>query len=114
MSGRKKKLEWLEEFERMAEEVLSKQETSACDQIHPIVKDWYEEVMTSDAPDSRDAVVQAMSCLSAEVMIDMPERLFHVLSEAVDEEEVAVWLHEILMVGRAFERALNDGRLDDL
>jgi hypothetical protein len=37
-----------------------------------------------------------------------------VLSEAVDEDEVALWLQEILMIGRAFERALQNGRLDDL
>ena len=54
------------------------------------------------------------ACLTAEIMMDMPERLFQVLSEAVDEEEVAVWLHEILMIGRAFERALKNGHLDDL
>ena len=114
MSDRKKKLEWLEEFERLADEILSKQENSACDQIHPIVKDWYEEAMSGDLPESRDAVMQALACLTAEIMIDMPERLFQVLSDAVDEDEVAVWLHEILMIGRAFERALSSGRLDDL
>jgi len=114
MSGRKKKLEWLEEFERLAEEILSKQDTSACDQIHPIIKDWYEEAMGGDVPESRDAVMQAMACLTAEIMIDMPERLFQVLSDSVDEDEVAIWLQEILMIGRAFESALANGRLDDL
>lgn len=114
MSDKRNKLDWLDEFERLANDVLGHQEGAACRQVHPIIKQWYEEIVSEDFPESRDSVMQAMACLTTELIADMPEEIFQVLSQSLDEEEVAVWLHEILMVGRLFEQALNKGRLDDL
>lgn len=105
---------WLEEFEQLAEEVLGEQEISPCHQIHPVVSEWYDETYLDEGLDLRPSVMQALACLVTEVMADMPEEIFTVLSQNLDEEEVAVWLHEVLLVGRAFEQALNSGRLDDL
>ncbi len=114
MPNKHNKLEWLEEFERLAEEVLSQQETSAYDQIYPIVKTWYEETLNTDFPASREAVIEAVACLTSEVFADMPDSIFDALVDSADEEEVAIWLFEVLMLGRAFEQALRNGRLDDL
>lgn len=114
MPGKNKKLEWLEEIEQLAEDVLSQQETSGCDQVHPLIRNWYVEALEEEPPASRPAVLQAMACLTTEVMTDMPESLFKLMSEHLDEDEVAMWLHEVLMIGRAFEQALQKGRLDDL
>jgi hypothetical protein len=114
MASKPKKLQWLDEFEHLANEVLGEQDTSACDQIHPLVRDWYDETINDDFPPSRDAVMQAMACLTTEIMADIPENIFQVLSSSLDEEEVAVWLFEVLMLGRGFEQSLNSGRLDDL
>lgn len=114
MPRKNKKLEWLEEIETLAEEVLSQQETSGCDQVHPLIRDWYVETLEKDPPESRSAVLQAMACLTTEIMTDMPESIFKLMSEHLDEDEVAIWLHEILMIGRAFEQSLKSGRLDDL
>lgn len=107
-------LNWLDEFEELAEEVLGEQETSPCHQVHPLVSDWYEETLVDEGLDLRPSVMQALACLVTEIMADMPESIFNILSENIEEEEVAIWLHEVLLVGRAFERALNTGRLDDL
>ncbi|MBZ0306198.1 MAG: hypothetical protein K8I82_09035 [Anaerolineae bacterium] len=114
MTDEQNDLNWLNEFEELAEEVLGEQETPPCYQVHPLVSDWYEETFADEGLDLRSSVMQALACLVTEVMADMPENIFNILAENVDEEEVAVWLHEILQVGRAFERALNTGRLDDL
>jgi hypothetical protein len=40
--------------------------------------------------------------------------LIDTLLERVDEDEVALWIEQILLVGRAFEIALRRGDLDDL
>jgi hypothetical protein len=103
---------WLEEFEDMANERLG--EGSACKQIHPIIEAWYSKLMEGEPPESRDSVLQAIACLSTEILIDMPEDLFEVFANSVDQTEVACWVQEVLMIGRAFQMALQSGQLDDL
>lgn len=106
---------WLDEFEDMANEDLT--EGSACAQIHPIVENWYDDLMEKEPPASRDAVLQAIACLSSELLFDMPDELFnafHATDEADNSEELALWVQEILMIGRAFQIALDKGDLDDL
>ncbi|PJF44819.1 MAG: hypothetical protein CUN55_01920 [Phototrophicales bacterium] len=105
--------DWLEEFEDLANRELA--EGSACEQIHPMIEAWYTELMNDEPPPSRDSVLQAIACLSTEVLTDMPEVLLSTL-ELNDESQEALilWVQEILMIGRAFQIALDKGRLDDL
>ncbi|NJL93564.1 MAG: hypothetical protein HC915_07455 [Anaerolineae bacterium] len=107
-------LDWLEDLDRLAEEILSQQTTSACDQIHPIIQKWYLDTLDGDPPYARPSEMQALACLTTEIMSDMPEALFEVMSKHLDEDEVALWVHEILTLGRAFEQAVRKGDLDDL
>ncbi|NDJ75262.1 MAG: hypothetical protein GYB65_03295 [Chloroflexi bacterium] len=109
---KKQNPEWLDEFEDLANEQLT--EGSACAQVHPIIAAWYEEIMDGDPPESRDAVWQALHCLTTEVLIDMPESVTKALDEHDVEEDLANWVTELLLVGRAFQIALDNGRLDDL
>ncbi len=104
--------DWLDEFEDLANEELV--DGSACDQIHPIVAAWYDEVMTGDPPPSRDAVWQAMQCLTTEVLDDIPQELAAILAEHELNDVLEEWITELLLVGRAFQMALDNGRLDDL
>jgi hypothetical protein len=105
--------DWLDEFEVLANEQL--EEGSACDQVHPIVARWYDEVMEGDPPESRDSVWQAMQCLTTEVVKDAPPELAELLGgESEPSEALADWITEVLLVGRAFQMALDSGRLDDL
>lgn len=104
--------DWLEEFENLANDQLD--EGSACDQIHPIIAAWYKELMGGDPPEARDSVWQALQCLTTEVLNDIPLSLVEVLSSKELDEDLADWVTEILLVGRAFQMALNSGRLDDL
>jgi len=103
---------WLDEFEDLANEQL--EEGSSCEEIHPIVAAWYEEVMAGEPPASRDSVLQAMHCLTTEAMNDMPQAVTEVLSGRDLDDELAEWVTELLLVGRAFQIALENGRLDDL
>lgn len=105
---------WMDEIEQFADQVLGDQSTSSCDQVHPIVKQWYENFMQGEPPDSRASVIQAMSCLATEMVNDMPEVIFQAIEDHLDEDEVALWIQEIVLIGRAFERALHNGELDDL
>lgn len=106
-------LEWLEEFQIMADEQLN--EGSACAQVHPIVEKWLEELLEGEPPEARDAVWQAMACLTTEVLIKAtPEHVLDVLEAHFNEEEIAAWLEGVLLIGRAFQIALDSGRLDDL
>ncbi|GAB4575438.1 MAG: hypothetical protein Kow0077_26910 [Anaerolineae bacterium] len=108
-----KKLEWLDEFEELANLQLT--EGTACTQVHPIVERWLESLLAGDPPESRDSVWQAMSCLTTEVLYKLtPETILDALENQVDEEEVAMWLESVLLVGRAFQMALDRGDLDDL
>lgn len=104
--------DWLDEFQELADEQLG--DGSACEQVHPIVEQWYVDALEADPPESRDAVLQAMACLSTELIIDSPDGLVEALAEFVDEDELALWVQHIVMVGRAFQVALDKGDLDDL
>ena len=114
MGSKQPRPDWLDEIEQLAEDVLGQQTNSACDQVHPIIKAWYEKTLYEDPPPARDSVWQALSCLTTEVMSDMPDGIFDVLSASADEDDVALWVYHILLVGRNLEISLRDGRLDDL
>ncbi len=105
--------EWLEEFQTLADQQLG--EGSACAQIHPIIEQWLEELLEGDPPHSRESVWQAMACLTTEVFYKVtPDNILDVMQEHFDEEEVSTWLESVLLIGRAFQMALDSGRLDDL
>lgn len=59
-------------------------------------------------------VLQAMHCLTTEAMNDMPQAVSEALSGRDLDDELAEWVTELLLVGRAFQIALTNGRLDDL
>ncbi len=108
-----RKLEWLDEFEELANEELS--EGSACAQVHPIMERWLDELLENDPPDSRDAVWQAMSCLTTEILFKLtPDNILEVLEEHFEEDEIATWLESVVLIGRAFQKSLDNGELDDL
>lgn len=104
--------DWLSPFEDMANERLG--EGSSCEQIHPVIERWFSKLMDGEPPASRDSVIQATSCLATEVLFSSPEHLIEPLLEYASEDEIAVWIEQILMVGRAFEIALQNRDLDDL
>lgn len=113
MSKDVKRPKWLEEFEDLANERL--ESGSSCHQVHPIVEAWYNRLMQKAPPTSRDSVIQAISCLSTELITDMPENIFEALFNTdIDYEDIAAWIQEILIIGRAFQIALDNGDLDDL
>ncbi len=103
---------WLDEFEEMANRELG--DGSACEQVHPIVEKWYNELLEGEPPASRDSVIQAMSCLSTEILYDSPEDVLEAVLKHVNEDDLAGFIEYVLMVGRAFEIALQKGELDDL
>ena len=104
--------EWLDEFEDLANRELGS--GSSCAQIHPIIERWYAHLMENEPPESRASVIQAVACLATEVLYSAPDELLDQLTEAVDEEDLALWVEHILLIGRAFEKALRSGDLDDL
>jgi hypothetical protein len=104
--------EWLDEFRELADRELGV--GSSCEQVHPIVQRWYQSLLESEPPPARDSVLQAMACLSSEILADAPPDLFEGRAEQFDDDQVAGWVEYILMVGRAFERSLQSGELDDL
>ena len=105
--------EWLEEFEEMANERLDN--GSACHQVHPIVENWYRKLLHQSPPPSRDSVLQAVSCLSTELVTDMPDSIFDALfNNETEYDDVTFWIQEMITVGRAFQIALDNGELDDL
>lgn len=113
MNDDQQRPDWLEEFETLANERLGN--GSACHQVHPIVARWYTDVLRREPPASRDSVLQAMNCLSTEIITNMPDELFEALfDEAVDYDDIALWVQDVLMLGRAFQLALDNGDLDDL
>lgn len=103
--------EWLKKFQELADEQLG--HGSACEQVHPIIEQWYNDILAEDPPESRDSVLQAMACLSTELIMDAPDEVADML-EYLDEEEVSGWVQHILLVGRAMQIALDKGDLDDL
>jgi hypothetical protein len=115
MASRKSKLDWLEEFERLADEVLSGRKLSPpLEHIQPRIKAWYEATLDQDHPDERPTLSQALACLATEIMTDMPTSLFEALVDKVEDDTVADWILDILMLGRAFEKAVQNGTLDEL
>ena len=103
---------WLDEFEDLANRQL--EDGSSCDQVHPIVERWFDNLMQHDPPTSRPSVAQAMACLSTEIFNNSPDDLMEALLQQVDEDELAAWIEHVLLVGRAFEISLRSGDLDDL
>jgi energy-converting hydrogenase A subunit M len=104
--------DWLDEFRDLANRKLG--DGSSCEQIHPIVERWFRGLMEGEPPESRDSVIQAMSCLSTEVLYSLPDDILNPLLEALPEDDLALWIEHVLLVGRAFEQALQKGELDDL
>lgn len=104
--------EWLDEFRELADRELGS--GSSCEQVHPIVQRWYERLLEQEPPPARDSVLQAIACLSSEILADAPPDLFEKDTDKVDDDQLAGWVEYILMVGRAFELALHNGELDDL
>lgn len=106
--------DWLHEFEELANREL--EHGSSCEQVHPIVLEWYEKLLDGDPPSlhDRDSVVQATACLTTEIINTIPDEMYDKLTTAFDEDEMAGWIEYVLMIGRAFERSLHDGELDDL
>jgi hypothetical protein len=103
---------WLDEFEELANDQL--EDGSACEQVHPIIERWFHKLMETEPPESRPSVAQAMACLSTEVLFNSPDELVDTLLEHMEEDDLAIWIEHILLVGRAFEIALRKGDLDDL
>lgn len=103
---------WLDEFEDLANQQLD--DGSACEQVHPIVEKWFQKLMAGEPPASRPSVAQAMACLSTEILNQMPDDLIDPILDHVPEDNFALWIEHILLVGRAFEIALRKGELDDL
>ncbi|MBN1964419.1 MAG: hypothetical protein JW910_07220 [Anaerolineae bacterium] len=107
--------EWLEEFQLLANDQLG--HGSACQQVHPIVERWLDDLLEGDPPDSRPSVWQAMACLTTEIIFDdrvTPQEMMDSLLEQFSEDDVAYWLETVVLVGRAFQMALEKGDLDDL
>jgi hypothetical protein len=104
--------QWLDEFEDLANREL--EEGSSCEQVHPIVERWFQNLMEGDPPESRDSVMQAMACLSTEILYNSPDEFIETLVEHMGEDDLAMWIEHILLIGRAFEIALRNGDLDDL
>src|SRR5262249_13334664 len=102
---------WLDEFEDLANRQLD--DGSSCDQVHPIVEQWFDKLMEGDPPASRPSVAQALACLSTEIFNHSPEDLIEGILQHIDEDELASWIEHILLVGRAFEISLRSGELDD-
>mgnify|MGYP001474793891 CR=1 FL=1 len=103
-----------EPFNDMADDELPK--GSSCEQIHPIIERFFKRLMDGQPPESRDSVVQAISCLATEVFLSSPDHLVEPLLETVSEDDICLWIEQILLVGRAFEIALQQGDedLDDI
>lgn len=104
--------DWLDIYEDLANNQLGY--GSSCQQIHPIIESWFSKLMASDPPESRDSVIQAISCLATEVLYSSPENLIEPILQKAGEDELGIWIEQILLIGRAFEIALRKGELDDL
>ena len=79
------------------------------------IEKWLDELLDGEPPNSRDSVWQAMACLTTETIYKAtPENILEMLQEHFSEDEIAAWLENVLLIGRAFQIALDSGRLDDL
>lgn len=110
---------WMDEIQELAEEVLGSPENgSACEQVHPIIAQWYDthlEKMADEPLEDRSSVWQAVSCLATEIMLDAEsDESLEPLFSTVDEDVLGMWVEYILMVGRSMEASLRNGELDDL
>jgi hypothetical protein len=103
---------WLDEFEDLANQEL--EEGSSCEQVHPIVEKWFTRLMDGEPPESRPSIMQAMACLSTEVLNNLPDEMVDGLLDYMEEDDLALWVEHILLIGRAFEISLRSGDLDDL
>jgi hypothetical protein len=107
--------EWLEQFQDLANRELGElDESASCEQVHPVVERWFEKLMQAEPPTSRDSIIQAMACLSTEILNQLPDELFEQVAAVIGEDEMAGWVEYVLMVGRAFEISLRKGEFDDL
>jgi hypothetical protein len=112
MSDQSNDPNWLDEFEDLANRELGA--GSSCDQVHPVVERWYRDLLQTEPPASRDSILQAMACLSTEILYDTPPDMLDEVLKMVDEDVLAGFIEYVLMIGRAFERGLQNGDLDDL
>jgi hypothetical protein len=103
---------WLDEFQDLANRQLN--DGSSCEQVHPVVERWFTDLMAQEPPQSRPSVEQATACLTTEIINSFPDDVYEALLENFDDDEVAEWVEQIVRVGRAFEAALREGKLDDL
>jgi hypothetical protein len=103
---------WLDEFEDLANQEL--EDGSSCEQVHPVVEKWFTKLMDGEPPESRPSVMQAMACLSTEVLNNLPDEMVDGLLDYMEEDDLALWVEHILLIGRAFEISLRSGDLDDL
>lgn len=108
--------DWMGSLDDYANDQLSDLEANtSCEQIHPIIADWYRETLEKAPPAASSAVWQALSCLATEIIQDMQED--EELEGVIDLdtiEPLSLWIEDILTLGRALEVALRNGRLDDL
>ncbi len=112
-SGTPREPSWLHDLEEYADANL--ETGSSCDQVHPIVQQWHDHFLECEPPsDDRDSVCQAMSCLSTEVVHTIPDTMLQAICELFNQDDLTAWVQYVLTVGRAFERGLNNGELDDL
>jgi hypothetical protein len=104
--------QWFDEFSEMADRRLG--DGSACEQIHPVVEAWFEALNAQEPPPMRPSVEQALSCLATEVLNATPPAILDALVAHNDEDEVADWVLQMLVIGKAFQQALDAGELDDI
>lgn len=102
---------WLRDIEELANRELK--DGSSCEQVHPHVARWYEQAHASGPLESRDSILQAMACLSTEVLNSAPDEVLELL-DVEDEDLLMGWIEYVLFIGRAFEHALKRGEFDDL
>ncbi len=87
---------------------------SACEQIHPLFEPCFAALNGQEPPPMRPSVEQALSCLATEVLNATPPAILDALVAHNDEDEVADWVLQVLVIGKAFQQALDTGELDDI
>jgi hypothetical protein len=106
-------LGWLDQFDDLADQELG--DGSACAQIHPVVEKWYQAWLDdNDKPLLRSSVSQAVSCLATEIVNNTPDSILEALMQNCEEDDVFNWIENLLLTGKAFQEALDSGKLDDL